>query len=644
MNSYPTPIRRSAYSFTNRSTVSYALLKSMSTIASGVPFAAACSRTSRLIIAGCTVDLPFRNAYCCSSQSPIRCHAFTIRSFLMPTVTFFSASCSFSGRIFVSRSTPVSFGIMYTISLAHIGKIRPDSADKLHTSDRTPSTSSSQLCSSAYDSPDAPGADLFDFPRTAATNSAFVCTSMSVAYSVASFAVRTRPFRVYVLNDPALSTSLNSVGTVPSAAPSSPASTRSRISRPCTVSEQNGDISFAPPFSNTSIHFGCCSNPFLDIHRSIQLALCALCASAPSTTRRTVSLLPPSPSFSSSTTSHGDRPFPLSRMSAELMYRLYCPCCLCLSTFLVRFPISLLHFFLCLPWTPLSSCFPAFFIARAASRSPNLLQSIEISNLFAMLFTTPMYRNKVAPTAPTVLCAAAIMSRTRVMTRAYFTLHPSLRFPLAFPTWLARSAANTPSTDSITRRMLSIHSSLRCSATAAASTCASASSTFAAIHGFPVRLSIHCPSGMHVRRSRPCSLPALLPCLTSALLRACKYACTSFLVLAVSDSTAACCSPSMIVAEYFVFLFSFRMYGMRGSMSTISAASAFVRSMPNAHPKSISTYSAKCSELPTPDFAEIPAASTALQSSSALLTRQWSTFDLCIRTLPVFGSRLATFW
>jgi hypothetical protein len=56
----------------------------------------------------------------------------------------------------------------------------------------------------------------------------------------------------------------------------------------------------------------------------------------------------------------------------------------------------------------------------------------------------------------------------------------------------------------------------------------------------------------------------------------------------------------MVVAEYFVFLFSFRMYGMRGSMSTMSAASAFVRSMPNAHPKSISTYNAKCSELPTP--------------------------------------------
>ena len=539
MNPYPTPIRRRAYSFTNRSTVSYALLKSMSTIASDAPFAAACSKTSRLIIAGCTVDLPFKNAYCCSSQSPSRCHAFTMRSFFMPTVTFFSASCSFNGRIFVSRSTPGSFGIMYTISLAHIEKIRPDSADKLHTSDKMPSTSSSQLCSSAYDSPVAPGADLFDFPRTAATNSSVVCAFMSVAYSAASFAVRFCPPRIYVLNAPALSTSLNSSGTVPSAAPTSPSSTRSRIVRPCTVSEQNGDISFAPPCINTSIHLGCCSSPSRDIHLSIQLALYALCSSAPSTTLRTVSVAPPSPASSSSTTSHGDRPFPLSRMSAELIYLLYCPSCLCLSTFLVRFPISLLHFFRCLPWIPLNSCLPAFFTARAASRSPILLQSTEISSLLAILLTTPMFRSKVAPTVPTVLCAAAIISRTRVITRAYFTLHPSLRFPFAFPTWLARSVANTSSTDSITRLMLSMHSSLRRSTSSAASICALSSPTFAAIHGFPVSLSTTCPSFICARLSRPCTLPASLPCSTSALSLACMYACTSFLVPAVLSGTAS---------------------------------------------------------------------------------------------------------
>ena len=170
--------------------------------------------------------------------------------------------------------------------------------------------------------------------------------------------------------------------------------------------------------------------------------------------------------------------------------------------------------------------------------------------------------------------------------------------------------------------MLSMHSSLRCSTSSAASTCALSSSTFAAIHGFPVSLSTHCPSAICTRLSHPCTRPAFLPCITTALSLARMYACTSALVATVLSGTASWFSPSIMAFEYFALLCTFRMYGIRGSMSTMSAASALVRSMPSAHPKSSSTYIAKCSELPTPALAEIPAASTALQSSSALLTRQ----------------------
>jgi hypothetical protein len=62
-------------------------------------------------------DLDLRNAYWLSSHTPSLCHNFAILFLRMPIVIFFSASCNLSGRCFSSSSTPLSFGIRYTISL-----------------------------------------------------------------------------------------------------------------------------------------------------------------------------------------------------------------------------------------------------------------------------------------------------------------------------------------------------------------------------------------------------------------------------------------------------------------------------------------------------------------------------------------------
>jgi hypothetical protein len=67
------------------------------------------------------VDLPRKKAHWLAPHTPSLSHALAMRSFLVliPTVTFFRASWSLRGRCFSMASTPVSLGIMYTISVHH---------------------------------------------------------------------------------------------------------------------------------------------------------------------------------------------------------------------------------------------------------------------------------------------------------------------------------------------------------------------------------------------------------------------------------------------------------------------------------------------------------------------------------------------
>ena len=95
------------------------------------------------------VDFPRRKAYWSLSHTPSADHAAAILSFRTARVSFFSTSCSFSGRCLSSASTPTSFGIMYVSSWHHEEHGMPEVADTLHRSEMSASVVSEQHFSSA---------------------------------------------------------------------------------------------------------------------------------------------------------------------------------------------------------------------------------------------------------------------------------------------------------------------------------------------------------------------------------------------------------------------------------------------------------------------------------------------------------------